>query len=227
MLHDSLMPRTARAARGGWCYHVINRANNRAEIFREPADYLAFLGLMVESQARLELDLLAACLMPNHFHFVVRPRGDSDLARWMHWLLTTHVRRFHGRRDSNGRVWQGRYKAFPIEQDEHLLTVMRYVERNPLRANLVGRAEDWPWGSLGWREQKAVGPRIASCPRPLPARWADYVNQAQTNAELDALRLCAQGEQPYGSVEWTAEAAQALDLKVSSPGRGRPATRGK
>jgi putative transposase len=216
------MPRTARAARGGWCYHVINRANNRAKIFREPADYLAFLGLIVESQARLELDLFAACLMPNHFHFVVRPHADSDLSRWMHWLLTTHVRRFHGRYDSNGRVWEGRYKAFPIQQDEHLRTVIRYVERNPLRAGLVGRAQDWPWGSLGWRERNFIGPEIASCPLPLSERWAEYVNVAQTRTEIEALRLCAQKEQPYGSPEWVAEAAQALDLEMSSPGRGRP-----
>lgn len=94
----------------------MNRGNNRATVFNSPADYLAFVGLMVEAQARQALDLLAVCLMPNHFHLVARPLGDLDLSDWMHWLLTTHVRRHHGRQQSTGRVWQGRFKAFPGEQ---------------------------------------------------------------------------------------------------------------
>ena len=91
--------------------------------------------------------LLAWCLMPNHFHLVLWPHGDGDLSRWMQWLLTSHVRRYHRHYHGSGHVWQGRFKAFPIEEDEHLWTVLRYVERNALRANLVRRAEDWPWSS--------------------------------------------------------------------------------
>lgn len=180
----------------------MNRVNNKARIFHQPADYLSFLGLMVESQSRLQLDLLAACLMPNHFHLVVRPASDRDVSRWMHWLLTTHVRRHHGRDDSVGRIWQGRFKAFPIQQDGHLLAVMRYVERNALRARLVDVAESWPWGSLAWRTGRFPGLALAEAPVVLPLSWARYVNAPQTAAELDAIRRCAALEQAFGSEEW-------------------------
>lgn len=217
MLQNGPMARTARAARGGWCYHVVSRGNRRAQVFHASCDFLAFEGLIVEAQSRADVDLLAACLMPNHIHLVVRPHQDEGMARWMHWLLTTHVRRFHARHDSTGRIWQGRYKAFPIEQDGHLLTVMRYVERNALRAGLVPRAEAWRWGSLAWRLGLAPGPKLSDLPWPLPDDWLDYVNQPQTPAELDAIRSCARREVPFGSMEWASAAASELGLDAAVP----------
>jgi putative transposase len=74
--------------------------------------------------------------------------ADDDLGPWMQWLLTAHVHGYRQRYRGSGHVWQGRFKAFPIEQDEHLRTVLRYVERNPVRAGLTPRAEDWPSSSL-------------------------------------------------------------------------------
>ena len=192
-----------------------------------PGDYLAFLALVIEAQTRVPLQLLGACLMPNHIHIVVRPEENRDLSRWMHWLLTTHVRRFHGRRDSNGRVWQGRFKAFPIEEDSHLVTVLRYVERNALRAGLVARAEHWPWGSLAWRLGQAPSPGLADPPVPLPADWAAYVNQLQTPAELATLRTCAQRETPFGSASWVSQASRELALDPENRPRGRPRKKGK
>lgn len=127
------MPRTARASLGGYCYHVINRGNARAQVFHKEGDYYAFLDMMAEAKVRLPIRLLSYCLMPNHFHFVLWPYADGDLGRWMHWLLTTHVRRYLRHYQHSGHVWQGRFRAFPIQDDDHLLTVMRYVERNPLR----------------------------------------------------------------------------------------------
>src|SRR4051794_11419856 len=140
------MSRASRTIAANECYHVINRGNQKARVFHDNADYSAFLSYMNEAQARIELPLLAACLMPNHLHLVVQPRQINDLALWISWLFTTHVRRYHRRYGTTGQLWQGRYKAFHIQQDHHLLTVLRYVERNALAGNLVASAEDWPWG---------------------------------------------------------------------------------
>ena len=118
------MPRTARASVGGMCYHVLNRGNGQAKVFHKDADYAAFLDLMVEANERLRLRVLGYVLMPNHFHLVLWPRGDGDLSRWMQWLMTSHVRRYHRHYHGSGHVWQGRFKAFPIQQDEHLLAVL-------------------------------------------------------------------------------------------------------
>jgi putative transposase len=131
------MPRTARASVGGYCYHVINRGNARSVVFHADGDYQAFMDLLSQASQRIPMRVLAYCLMPNHFHLALWPSHDGELSRWMQWLLTAHVRRYHRWHDSSGHVWQGRFKAFPIEQDDHLLAVLRYIELNPVRANLV------------------------------------------------------------------------------------------
>ena len=120
------------------------------------------------------------------------------MARWMDWLLTTHVGRYRQRHRGSGHVWQGRYKAFPIEQDEHLWTVLRYVERNALRANLVAWAEDWPWSSLrDWLEPPAL-PWLNAGPVPRRADWLAQVNAAQTGGELARLRQSVSRGVPFG-----------------------------
>lgn len=148
------MPRPKRVALGGYCYHVLNRGNGRQEVFHKPADYTAFVRLFDEAHTRCPMRVLAYCLMPNHFHLVLWPRNDGDLSRWMQWLQTTHVRRYHEHFHASGHVWQGRFKAFPIAADEHLLSVLRYVERNPLRAELVAAVDAWAWSSLAIAAQR-------------------------------------------------------------------------
>jgi len=216
------MPRTARASVGGLCYHVINRGNARAAVFHDPRDYEAFVRLIREACTRLPLDVLAACLMPNHIHLVLRPLGNGDLGRWMQWLLTSHVRRYHRHYGSNGHVWQGRFKAFPIQEDTHLLQVIRYVERNALRANLVDRAEGWRWGSLAWRLASYAGSFLASPPVPLPDDWLDRVNTPESSPELAALRRSVNRGTPFGDTVWAEVTAVALGLESSLNPRGRP-----
>jgi putative transposase len=206
------MPRTARATVGGHYYHLINRSNNGARLFSSSNCYFDFLGLLSEAQNRLPLPLLACCLMPNHFHLVVRPDHDTDLSRWTHWAFTTHVRRHHAGFGTAGRVWQGRFKAFIIQQDDHLLTVLRYVERNAARAGLVERAEDWKWGSLQWRLQSTPPLELAPPPISLPSNWVEYVNQPQTDTELAALRACVNRQYPFGEHSWIEQTARALGI---------------
>lgn len=214
------MPRTARASQGGYCYHVINRGNGRAEVFHKDEDYRAFIRLIGEACERLPLRVIAWCLMPNHFHLVLWPHADGDLSRWMQWLLTAHVRRYHRHYGGSGHVWQGRFKAFPIQQDEHLLTVLRYVERNALRANLVQRAQHWPHSSL------AAPPEASAFlhPGPVPrgADWLKHVNRPQSEAELTAIRHSINRGSPLGNERWQAATAARLGLESALRPRGRP-----
>jgi putative transposase len=221
------MPRTARASVGGLCYHVINRGNARAPVFHDSSDYQAFIRLIGEACARLPLDVLAACLMPNHIHLVLRPYSDRDLGRWMQWLLTSHVRRYHRRYGSSGHVWQGRFKAFPIQHNAHLLRVMRYVERNALRANLVDRAENWRWGSLAWRDAGEPVSFLAVPPVPLPDDWLIRVNVPESAVELTALRRSVNRGTPFGDTVWVEETAANLGLESSLRSRGRPRKSGE
>lgn len=219
---NALMPRTARAAVGGYCYHVVNRGNRRAEVFHGLDDYAAFARLLRRASAHAPMCVLGWCLMPNHFHAVLWPQRDDDLAAWMHWLLTTHAVRYNRHHGLKGHVWQGRFAAFPIEQDDHLLTVLRYLERNPLRANLVARARDWSWSSLAERLSPPLVPLLHPSPVPLPADWAAHVDRPQTEAELQRLRHAVRRGCPYGSEGWTRETAVRLGLESTLRPQGRP-----
>ena len=220
------MPRTARASTGGVCCHLLNRGNGKAEVFHGQEDYAAFAALMPRACERVAMRVIAWCLMPNHFHLVVWPYEDDDLARWMQWLMTSHVRRHHRRHATSGHVWQGRFKSFPAQSDAHLWTVVRYVERNPLRADLVARAEDWPWSSLGSCGQSGPGVGLlhpGPCARP--PDWLRVVNTPETERELAALRHSVRRGTPFGSESWTRRAARRLGLAASLRPRGRPPKR--
>ncbi len=220
--YDLGMPRTARASVGGMCYHVLNRGNASGQVFHKEGDYKAFVELICKGCERLPMRVLSYCLMPNHFHLVLWPHGDRDLGRWMQWLMTSHVRRYHRHYESSGHVWQGRFKAFPIQQDDHLQTVLRYVERNPLRAQLVIRAENWLWSSLAARRGRSVPDFLHPGPVPRPKQWLRWVNRPLTDAELAAMQNCIQRGAPYGHSQWQRTTASRLGLESSLQPRGRP-----
>jgi len=115
-------------------------------LFHKPGDFEAFERVLAEGLKRYPVELLTYCLMPNHWHLVVRPGSDRALGSWMGWVGVTHVRRHHEHYHSRGggHLYQGRFKSFPVCDDEYFLTLCRYVEANPLRAALVERAEQWP-----------------------------------------------------------------------------------
>ena len=152
--------------------------------------------------------LLAFCLMPNHFHLAVWPRRDGELSGYMMWLLTAHVRRYHQHYHSSGHVWQGRFRAFAIQEDEHLLTVLRYIERNPLRAGLVERAQDWRRSSA--RQAREGMPALDAGPVSCPDSWLQHVIEPQTEAEVERLRLSVRRGRPYGEAVWMKETARRL-----------------
>ena len=218
------MSRCRRKSAGGYCYHAINRGNRQETVFHDQGDYSRFMFLVARACERVPIRLLAWCLMPNHFHLVLWPQQDGEMSRWMHWLLSSHVRCHHRRYETSGRIWQGRFKSFPIEQDEHLLTVLRYVERNPLRAGLVEHAEDWEWSSLPtWL--KSPRPKLLhEGPVQRWGEWLQFVNEPQTLAELQLLRTCAHRETPFGTNAWTVTTAQHLDLAWTLRAPGRPRT---
>ena len=137
-------------------------------------------------------------------------------------MLTAHVRRYHRHHNTSGHVWQGRFKAFPIQQDEHLLTVLRYVERNALRAGLVKRAEDWSWSSLRWWRRRARPIFLSEGPVNRPRGWEAAVNRGDGDRELAAIRRSVNRGTPFGGPQWQRRIAVRLGLESSLRPRGRP-----
>ena len=206
---------------GGFIYHVLNRGNRQEVVYHKPGDYQAFVETIADAKRRLAVDLIGYCLMPNHFHLVLRPMGDGDLGRWMQWLLTAHAQRYHRHYKTSGHVWQGRFKAFPIQDDDHLVTALRYVERNPLRAELVSRAEHWRWSSLpGWLTDDPLLWRGE--PQPRGPDWLDRVHQPLSAGDLQRLRASVGRGAPFGGESWTKTIVDRLGLESSVRPRGRP-----
>ena len=220
------MGRPRRAADGGLIYHVLNRANARMTIFKKDEDYEAFERVLEEAVERTEMRLLAYCLMPNHWHLVVWPGKDGELSRFTGWLTLTHTQRWHAHRHStgSGHVYQGRFKSFPVQDDDHFFTVCRYVERNALHANLVDRAEDWRWGSLYRWDQRTAGENswLAAWPLPRRPRWLEHVNAPQTESELSALRRSVNRGCPLGEPTWCDRMVRRLGLESTRRPQGRP-----
>ena len=208
-------------------FHVLNRGNDRRALFEQGSDFAAFLRVMRETQERVDMRILAYCLMPNHWHLLLWPEEDGALAAFLQRLTTTHVRRWHLHHQTvgHGHLYQGTYKSFPVEDDVHFYTVARYVERNALRANLAPTAEQWRWGSLAQRSgQQHVdeSPKLSDWPVARPRNWSARVNEPQTQQELDAIRLSVQRGRPFGSVAWQRETAEQLGLEFTLNPRGRP-----
>lgn len=195
-------------------------------LFEKPDDYAAFMRVVEETWQKIPLPIFAMCVMPNHWHFVVRPESDTQLTDFFQRLTVTHTMRWHAHYSTggSGHLYQGRFKSFPIQSDEHLLTVLRYIERNPLRANLVKRAEEWEYGSAWVRQQKQSKPEwLTKIKEPsLPRQWRALVNKPQTEAELKAIRKSINRGTPFGNSDWTSNTAVRLSLESTIRPHGRP-----
>ena len=222
------MPRQARIAPGGIVFHCLNRGNDRRDLFDDEGDYAAFERVLEATLEQVPVRLLAYCLMRNHWHLLLWPRKDGELGRFMQRLTTTHVRRWHRHRHSEGRghLYQGTYKSFPVQDDGHFSTVARYVERNALRAGLVENAPDWQWCSLWRRERGTPAQRGILSEWPVRRRrdWVDWVNRPQTDKELAELQEAVKRGRPFGDAAWQKQTAKRLNLEATFRGRGRPRT---
>jgi putative transposase len=220
------MPRQARVSAADVVYHVINRANGRLTIFHTDKEYRHFESLLQEAKDLTDMRILAYCIMPNHWHLVLHPRTDTNLAEFMSWLTSTHVRQYRTKTNTigYGHLYQDRYKSFPTESSEYCQTLVRYVEQNPLRAKLVTKAEDWKWSSL-WRREKGT-PKdrllLSSLPIDLPGNYLISVNDILKQETLDTLRTAVNKGSPFGKDVWVEKMIDRYDLGHTVRGRGRP-----
>ncbi len=220
------MPRQPRVSVGDTVYHVINRANGRQEIFATDEDYQHFIALVREGRELTGMRILSYCIMPNHWHLVLYPKHNTDLPEFMHWVTTTHVRQRRVKTKSigYGSLYQGAYKSFPVETDRYLTWLIRYVEQNPLRANLVQRAENWQWSSLWARERGTMKDKqlLTQLPTVLPSDYLDSVNEILRKDDLEKIRYSVNKGMPYGSLTWTQEMIAKFNLVSTTRGSGRP-----
>ena len=224
------MPRPLRPIDDGLIYHVINRGNNRQPVFRKPGDFQAFVDAMADLKARKPFELYGYCLLGNHFHLLLRPKGAS-ISRIMQSLLVSHTQRYHKHHRSGGHVWQGRFKSPVIQNDEHLLAVLRYIEANPLRAKIAERAEDYPWSSYPVHGNGAASQlidRLIVYEKLSPSagvrqrKWCQAVHRPLEEETLQSIRRSSESGLPYGDAGWVQRLAKQLNLDLTIRPRGRP-----
>ena len=220
------MGRALRASAGGIVYHAMNRGNGRREIFHKPGDYDAFVRILLDAQRVVPMRLLGYCLMPNHWHLVLWPHDDGDLSRFVGWVTNTHVKRYreHYHEQGMGHLYQGRFKSFPVEDDPHVVTVLRYAEANALRAGLAERAEGWRWTSFAarLRNDPDLAGLLSEWPVDRPAHWAAVLEEVMAGPELVAIRHSVDRGSPFGTGPWVQRVARLLGLESTLRPQGRP-----
>jgi len=223
------MPRTKRNCPAGEVFHILNRAVARLTIFEKPEDYAAFMRVLDETWQIVSLPIYAMVAMPNHWYFVVRPETSDQVSEFFRRLTVMHTMRWHAhyKTGGTGHMYQGRFKSFPIQTDGHLLTVIRYVERNPVRANFIDLAEDWQWSSAYVRRRSLEESRWLAIPDDpaLPRNWRSFVNKVETEAELQSLRNSVKRGLPFGDAQWIKSSAVCPGLESSTRPRERPKQR--
>jgi putative transposase len=195
-------------------------------MFRRDSDFEAFERVIVQALERHPIRILSYCLMSTHWHFVVWPEMDDQVTRFFRWLTHTHAMRWRVSHHTvgYGHLYQGRFKSFPVESDGHLLALCRYVERNPVAAGMVERAEQWRWGSLwigmnGDARQKSM---LAPWPVDRPSRWTQSVNRPLNAVELEMVETSLTRCSPLGGPEWTDRIARELSMQHTLRREGRP-----
>ncbi|MFH1577971.1 MAG: transposase [Candidatus Omnitrophota bacterium] len=145
------MPRTARALLENACYHIINRGNQKQSIFLEKIDFEKYLELLKHYKRKYKFKLYAYCLMPNHIHLIIELRKTKDLAKIMQGITQTYTIWFNKKYIKVGRLWQNRFKSMLIQRDKYLLDCLKYIELNPVRAQMASSPTNYLWSS--WQER--------------------------------------------------------------------------
>ena len=196
------MARQARLVIPGLPHHVTQRGNQGQRVFFDDRQYGWYLRLVSDAARRAQTEIWAYCLMPNHIHFVVAPETVDGLRQTFAGPHKRYAGALNQRRGWTGHLWQGRFASYVMDE-RHLMTAVRYIELNPVRAGLVERAEDWPWSStrahLGLVADTAV-----SC-QPMWDRVGDYPGYLDARGDPraeEALRRSYSTGRPVGELSW-------------------------
>lgn len=220
------MPRPPRIVCAGVPYHVTQRGNRRCRVFFRDAHRRAYIEWLREYSERHSIEVLAYCLMPNHVHLVLVPSTADGLHRMMKPLHMRYAQRVNRDRDWHGHLFQGRYFSSALDAT-YLWAAIRYVERNPVRAQLVARAEDFPWSSARGHcglDRDPLLDLASPLQRQLAgiADWSAWLRQSDARDSLEVLRAHADRCLPCGAGDFIEALEQIAGRPLRCRPRGRP-----
>lgn len=225
------MARLGRYFLAGQPLHVIQRGNNRQAIFFAEEDYRLYREWLAEAAAEYGCAIHAYVLMTNHVHLLVTPATAESLPRAVQSLGRRYVRHVNAARERTGTLWEGRYRAAPIDSEAHLLACCRYIELNPVRARMVRHPRDYPWSSYRAQAQGAADPLVEShdlyrrLGRSAAARQEAYRALFRIPLEtgfIDDLRAATNGGWALGTEAFQRRIAKAAGRRAAPLPRGRP-----
>lgn len=217
------MPRAARVVHPGHLYHITQRGNNRQYIFNEDNDYVLYLKRIEEYRKKSKVDIYAFCLMGNHVHFILKPYRKDSLAKMFKGVNMRYAKYYQKKTSASGHVWQGRFYSCLLSGD-HIKKAIRYVEKNPVRAEMVAMPWHYPWSSarahLGKRYHWIT---LADTKGILGARdWRAFLREEENNGFLEQLRAMTKKNLALGSSDFILKLEKILQRKIIPSPVGRP-----
>jgi len=215
------MARIARVVVPGFPHHVTQRGNRRQQTFFSDDDYIAYKHLMTEWCGNYGTEIWAYCLMPNHVHLVVVPQSEDGLRKSIGEAHRRYTRRVNFRENWRGHLWQGRFASFPMNE-AYLLSAVRYVELNPVRANIVKVPEEYPWSSAAAHIRGVDDDLVKVSPMlELVNDWHRFLSSCDEEAVLDRIRRHESTGRPLGGKSFVDYLERLLDrpLTPQKPGR--------
>jgi putative transposase len=217
------MPRISRAVTVGLPHHIAQRGNYRQRVFERQDDYFRYIEWLIEYTRKYSLKVWAYCLMGNHVHYVAVPMEPDSLARTFNTLHMRYSQYVNRRHKTTGHLWQGRFFSCVLDE-EHLSSGIRYVENNPVRANVAEKAEGYPWSSARSHVHRVVDPVVSSdCPLvESVADWPAYLDEKEDTRMTEAIRRNTKTGRPCGGEEFILWIEELIGRRVSAMARGRP-----
>lgn len=196
------MARIARVVAPGAPHHVIQRGNRRQTTFFLPEDYAFYISLMSEWTRKHGVEVWAYCLMPNHVHLIAVPQAEDGLRLAIGEAHRRYTRHVNAREGWTGHLWQGRFASFPMDE-RHLLAAARYVENNPVRAGLAGRASEYPYSSASAHVSGRDDTLVAVAPLlGLVPDWNSYLGGEEDEAFAASMKASERTGRPLGDAHF-------------------------
>ena len=224
------MPRRARMYLAGLPYHVVQRGNNREACFIEPENYLFYLELWKKLSTRYGVSVHAYVLMTNHVHFLATPDNETAISNTMKVAGSRYAQYINKKYRRTGTLWEGRHRASLVQSERYLLTCMRYIELNPVRAQMVARPEEYRWSSYGvnaWSDHSWLRPhedylRLGSSSAARGHAYRELFKTGLSEEDLHLLRKAAHCCQPVGNNRFREPIERKYGLQLGQMERGRP-----
>ena len=228
------MARLPRYVIPGQPQHIIQRGNNKQTIFAADADYQFYRDALIEASVKHELSVHAYVWMTNHIHLLATPGSEDSISKVFQSVGRRYVQYFNFKYKRSGTLWEGRYRATVVDSERYLLTVMRYIELNPVRADMVARPRDYPWSSYlhnaggeagvngDWLVAHREYQRLGRTVQERQEAYRQLFRAAVPKHELTAIRDCTHKGWALGSARFTKKIEALTQRRSVSKGVGRP-----